>query len=605
MTHYLFAENNLADLNDIVAARTNLGLGNVSTMNNDNVNILGGNISIDNFRIFPTDNVYLKNTNYFLKSADSTGLVEWFEIPALDWLENDPKRIMLSSFCNNGNFIRSNDLSKVAFTGNWHDIENKPQSLKNVFFNDFTHELLYANCNLSDLTDVKQARFNLGLGDICLQSSNDVNVSNLIVSDKIKLLNHEAGYLYLDLYSNITTRSNFDLATNTKPGIVFSCNVNVDNSNTVPTSSVLYELNSNILDNLESVKANDYDLIMSLLENKDFLMKSNFLNEFSSDEDKSNVRSNIGLGDLATQNSSNVTIDTLNVSNIQFNIPVNFRNKILYFDDLGNSRFDSIPLATSTNAGAVKVVDDYDSNIGENSNASIISFQGFSNYKEYIDSNLNNLRQAYPKSITELRGSDVYLRKENNLLDLSDIEVAKTNLGLATVATTGRYEDLLNESVNISAFSNDVGFLKADNNLSDVADPYKARKNLGLGTMATQDSSNVRISGGIVKLKKLELSENFFYQSSNDINDNGKILVCDDRFGKVKWKELPKATNTTFGSVKITDFIMQDDVRTDVVPTCRVFREIEDNITRKLTQAMTKLLSSDAYIDKLIERRSI
>lgn len=67
----------------------------------------------------------------------------------------------------------------------------------------------------------------------------------------------------------------------------------------------------------------------------------------------------------------------------------------------------------------------------------------------------------------------------NNLSDLTNIAIARTNLGLGSAA-------LLASS----------SLLLVSNNLSDLSNVTTARSNLGLGTLATQAASNVAITGG-------------------------------------------------------------------------------------------------------------
>ena len=60
---------------------------------------------------------------------------------------------------------------------------------------------------------------------------------------------------------------------------------------------------------------------------------------------------------------------------------------------------------------------------------------------------------------------DGYLVSANNLSDLTNAATARTNLGLAAVASTGSYTDLINQPTiptvptNVSSFTNDAGYL--------------------------------------------------------------------------------------------------------------------------------------------------
>ena len=137
MARYLFADNYLADIDNVASARINLGLGNMSTMNSNDIQITGGNIIIDSFRLNST--TPLSSSNFFLKNSSAGGSVEWFEIPAIDWLKSDQGIILLSEFSNDAQFVTSNELARVAFSGDWNDVSNTPTNLKDIYYNDILH----------------------------------------------------------------------------------------------------------------------------------------------------------------------------------------------------------------------------------------------------------------------------------------------------------------------------------------------------------------------------------------------------------------------------------------------------------------------------------
>ena len=59
----------------------------------------------------------------------------------------------------------------------------------------------------------------------------------------------------------------------------------------------------------------------------------------------------------------------------------------------------------------------------------------------------------------------------NNLSDLANAATARTNLGLATIASTGAYSDLSGAPTNVSSFTNDAGYISdiTAENLGDLA----------------------------------------------------------------------------------------------------------------------------------------
>lgn len=598
---YLFIDNNLGDLLNVKEARNNLGLGTLATLNSNDVNIGGGKIVTDSLRL----KANLDSSNYFLRSSSDRGDVEWFEVPSIDWVEENQSNVLLSRFSNDLNFVRKVELSKVALSGDFNDIENIPQSLKDVYSNDVLHEFLYSGSNLGDILDKEAARKNLGVGTLAIQDASDVTLLNITVKDNLKLSYVGEGFLLVDSMCNVISRSNFDIATETTPGMVYTCNVMTDDPKYVPTSALF----SNVINELE-IKVDEFKLdyldeIVNLVEGEQYLFKSNLLSEFSTDAEKSNVRHNLGLGTISTQDSNNISVGSVTLRDLKFS-KEGIENKILTFDQNNESKFVGMEEfeATKDSPGAVYIVDDYKSNstnahlLQEKSNCTVLDINAMNNYFRSFDDELNRIRDSVPSDISELSGADVYLRRENNLSDLTNITEAKCNLGLSLVATSGKYKDLTDKPYQISTFSNDVGFLVGDNNLSDVPDKAKARENLGLGSMALQDIRDVRIQGGIVRFKKLEVKNEFLYQDT--VSPEGKILVCADKNGLMEWRDLPKASYNSYGAVKISDHIKYKDQRTDVVPTCKVFSVIEDNITRRLDDAMRKYLLSADFSEKLV-----
>ena len=581
---YLIADNNLADLFDITKSRTNLGLGNMSTMNSNDVRIAGGNIEIDTFKFVPSSP--LKNTNYLLKNADITGSVEWFEVPSISWLNDDQNKIRLSGFCNDVNYVQSNQLASVAFSGSYLDLSNRPQSLREVYSNDLLNEFLYSACNLSDLTDVQQARSNLGLGTLALQDPDNVSFERLDVTSNLKLNNlNSNGYLYINSSKEVEMR-NFTIATSTTPGIVYKTDTLINDSNFVPTSELLYKVNSNLNEQISDLQLGDLNAIVSLFGKNEYLFKTNLLSEFSNDQQRQTVRQNLGLGDIATQNSTTFSVSNITLSNLQFNTTENIRDKVLTFDNNKRSQFKSLDdfLATETNPGSVYIINDYNNYVPDaRSNVSVISYTALSNYIYTLTNELNTLKASVPATINDLQGSDVYLKANKNLSDLTNKSDARSNLELKRVAVTGKYSDLEDYPYNVSRFNNDVGFIVAQSNLADLNDAEAARANLGLGSMATQDINDVRISGGYVHFNHLRINEKFYYRAST--NPTGKFLVAGNASGKMEWKNLPIASDSEYGLVRITDDLQDKDIRRDVVPTCRVFAEIEERITYRLLAA--------------------
>jgi len=137
---FLIVDNNLGDIADPYEARLNLGLGDLATMNSNEVKITGGSIRANSFVLKPTSN--LQSTDYFLKNIDADGTTEWFQIPSLGWLHSNQADIPISGFSNDAKYISREELAPVAFSGDFNDLSNIPELLSEVYSNDILGQFL-------------------------------------------------------------------------------------------------------------------------------------------------------------------------------------------------------------------------------------------------------------------------------------------------------------------------------------------------------------------------------------------------------------------------------------------------------------------------------
>ena len=148
MALYLHRKNNLADVDDIFQARKNLGYGTITYFDSNNVNIEGGSIKIDSLTLKSKN----AGVNKFLVCNNDTGKLDFIDVSFASWVNVDASQILISDFNTDNVLFTSESLCNIALTGDYN--------------------------NLSELTDIEEARNNLGLGNAALLNNNDAITLN-------------------------------------------------------------------------------------------------------------------------------------------------------------------------------------------------------------------------------------------------------------------------------------------------------------------------------------------------------------------------------------------------------------------------------------------
>jgi len=568
MGTYLISTKNLGDLPDIRQARKHLGIGTIATQNSNDVYITGGSISISNLAL----KVAGVEAGNILVATDEHGNMGWRAPFLNDWTQSPQHEIDISNFNNDLGFILNSQLSNVAFSGNYDDLSNKPTDFSSFY--DDTYYMRRVN-NLSEISDKPQARLNLGLGEMAIQNKDFVEVETLIVekticfgSDranvgKFLMLNNSLQAVWRDIPS----------ATEASPGLITLSGSFLDDSRITAPSS--YALRNAYNDLKQTIASTLGASIAEWIVTFGLLTKTRNLEEFA--DDKQSIRTNLGMGNLAVQNSNLVNIDNLKISNgVTFQKGA-VEGKILKCGPLGEFFWSDIPLAlppetigTDPIEGIVKVSHFYTGNSGMD-DWTVPSYIAISNMFETLSNNIVDAIAQIPTNINQLEGISDFLRVERNLIGVQK-DVARNNLGLHTVAHTGSYTNLINTPIYVSQFTNNK-YLEATNNLNDINNVVKARQNLGLGNMALQDKNNVNILGGSAILQNLTVKNNFIF---NDRIRTGQLqehfLRTENNDGGVIWSKLPTATENLLGVVKLTHDLNTNE--TDSVPSATVvFRE--------------------------------
>jgi hypothetical protein len=226
------------------------GLGTMSVQNADNVNITGGSITGISIDGSITTANYASTANY----SNETGLLNGFDDTDFLKVDND----------------------------------------------------------LSDLTSSSDARNNLGLGDMSLQSSNNVTITGgTITGITISTANYaliastanyatSAGSADSALTANYSTTSNYSLSSGMAD---YATESNYSNSSGQASTATTANY---------AVTAND-SLLLNGFSDSAFAKTANNLSDMSSTAD---ARVNLGLGDISLQTSNNVSISGGSLSGV-------------------------------------------------------------------------------------------------------------------------------------------------------------------------------------------------------------------------------------------------------------------------------------------------
>ena len=173
-----------------------------------------------------------------------------------------------------------------------------------------------------------------------------------------------------------------------------------------------------------------------------------------------------------------------------------------------------------------------------------------------------------------------FIAGHSNLADLENIVHARSNLALAPIANTASWYHLSNIPVQLTdiVFNNVHLFLERASNLYEFSDNnFFARSNLGCGDIATQNVSNVYFTGGTAYLTNLTVSNDLYIKASNislenlgdgsDLYNKNTYLRAFDQYGLAKWDTIPLADTTT-DTIGMTFLTNEVDVSgSNIAPT--------------------------------------
>jgi len=566
MSLYLHRKNNLADVQNVFEARRNLGFGSLANFDSNNVVIDGGSISIDHFKL-KSDNA---SVNRFLVCKSNDGTVDFVDVELGNWINCNLEDIKFSDFDTSDIVFQNiNQLHPIAFSGNYNELLNKPTS-----FSHLSNDLDFLHKDIQNI-DVDSAISNLGLGSLAFKDSSDaITLNNLTINGNLIFPNVEIddNPKYLSINPDGSTNwISLKKASDTEYGVVKLSHSFTDNDSNVAASIIavneMEQTIQTLLNNIGNVSLAAE--IQETIINSGLMKKTNNLSELTDlQQARANLGFNANMESLISSINNNNTFAIKNLyvnSNIVF---VNPNNANLQFTNdfylSVNTQGQIIPkqilYGSEDNAGFIYLTHNYESPPSLiNERIVALSMYGLTNFMSNVyDKNYASISNSIDPKIRALYTE--YMRVDDNIR-VDNPSIARQHLGLHQVAHTGDFFQLSNRPVNISSFSNDLGFMYRSNNLLDLDNINLARQNLLIGSVAYYDSNNINILGGNGTFSNLVIQNHLQYKY-DDLNYQNMFLKSINPNGDCRWEHLPEATSVQKGIVRLeADYRKYDDTK--------------------------------------------
>jgi hypothetical protein len=570
---YLLTTNNLGDVDDIEKARDNLGISR-DIVDPNNVDIKGGSISVEYFRLIQPEPV---DKEGYILTADSNGVARWSvlelnldEITNISSFRNDVPYASEEWTCNT--FMRNDD--------NLSGITDRVAALSNLGIN-------FTSGDVDDTLNGYLHMTNIVMSN--LQVNESAQMNEVIINDKITYNTDfipSNNMVYID--PNTKEIRSIELGNDIE-------DIDIDNDarKRPPSMALLNTVYQNISETMTTMEITLGNLIIDNY----YLQITRNLSDLP---DAEIARSNLGFQGV-TINDDGIETGRLRLNNeFILDQTTHVSGQFLRCDASGKGTWESLPDATATENGTVRLTNDYnfDTTFDDTVVTSLKTIKSFNqaftdSTTELVESRLKttNLLSEYKDLNTNERASllsnlhvthnaifdspnnlayfvdDVgFLRADHFLSEIggysNGIEQTRSNLNLVKVAWTGSYYDLS----DVPSFNDDM-YIKVDNNLSEFtnseANRTDARDNLGLLDMATMSRSNVDINGGVITdLTSIKTNELILYDIDipiDSMNSNTCFLKAGDDSGKATWGALPDATANQKGILTLRSLFDDHD----------------------------------------------
>ena len=657
----LLVANNLYDVQDIFRSRENLLLKDCANFNSNNINIEGGNISINHFRL----NFYDPDHDIFVQCNDDGLLVLNYDnqsnIPR--WLRKDTKDIDVTIFNNDISVVTYSSLCNIVLTNDFNNLVNKPylwdyynsndyakieNNLSdiystNVFFNALNLSF-FARCNLEtnmEFNNINLDQFTLSFlrnNDGLLDDSynNIFDINNIALTGVsqfgIGLLKSEPDSL-TDIVSSTYLNNKFtDLyAIYSEKNVNYQSNVQLVIQYIIDHKDIFTNVTSNLIDmDIVTVKQNlELDNILNkLIVNDDYIDFTNLIVNFNQTSYNNLVSLDminqindkyVNIEDPIDVRSyyhffiyiKNTVIDTIQPI---WNIDITNDLELSFFISTETIEYSDFPYTSESNLGITYIYHSYANYVlnsnDRNNTFSLDLFMNLTNqHLTELDSVVDIIDfQAFLEELYETgvdNGSNL-IRFSCNLEEISffDLERRKLcykNLQLEPIVYTSDYNSLFNKPNNVSCFSNDCEYLLMYNNFKEFVNEEEktyVRSNLQVGTLGKQNIDNVDMYGSNLNMGFLTVNSTFTYMNNSAVNS---FIYSSNNDGGIVWKDLPEydSTQDKKGIVNMYDEMLYDENGTYNIQLLNtVYNELNNILyTKKLE--LSEILNHPNYSNYL------
>jgi hypothetical protein len=603
-----FRRNNLNDVDSIYCARLNLRMKDIVLQDNCDVNITGGNISINKLRLSNFNTT--KDT--FIKSSATGELILDSDEYLPNWLRTSLNDISISIFNNDIEAVMYHEFDNFVFTSDYQDLCSNLLKLEDYFD---VSKLCIASNNLSDT----------GLSSIKTRFQNELNLNKYIFSN----LDNDMTFDYVTV-KNLTIKT-------TKTGLLQD-KINVFDLNQLPLSTNLSDINQNhglckiqefptnntdIVPMSKTLK-NVYDILYDFYtgKNENYLINVQKVIDYINSTKESYTRCNYLLSDVSStealkslkldklKNEMHLTEEVLTVRS-NANLVISGNSK-LYVTPLINTFRQTFPFKNpfsefvfvcynDENLTEFKVMDDKISpsndpnnlkysteivpgmikvisgGIEEISNSNTVTYNTFDNitstHLRALEGEIDILKfQNILFSILDHDGL-ILFRFSSNLQELENTTREKMvdfylhlELNRVVYEEYPEYNYLINKPKYLNNFINGPQYISSFNDFNEfITEEKKAecRSNLRVGTLGIQNIDNVNIIGTHLTSAFLGIKNTLqllnVSQPENTSNMFVKSIDSDGRFRLEHIPEYSERLSNINGIVKMYDSLVYDD----------------------------------------------